>query len=310
VYLQSLKAHGDERSKKSAQRENKLKAMTKEEWSKKFALMNALCLSFTNGQWVVESRSTLAHAPGLRVVLDHEVRNLKTSRSHWIKDIEATAFALDFPSFEDWSITADDAGAQVSAASSSARPCLLADYSNLANWKALDASMSSLCRFTVTGDILDNLSRWRADEKAKGSFTRRVFQAKLKLEFHGTALVLVFPNDPGSHRNLGELISGKVPQNVEERFIEFGQIETMISWAKDYGSTFEIDLMVGHQGWTALQINAIGHKMEVAVTVPLLLSHKGAPTEINQPQLPKLEPVDEEGPMTTTVEPAAGEDAQ
>jgi hypothetical protein len=101
-----------------------------------------------------------------------------------------------------------------------------------------------------------------------------------------------------------------LPQNVEQRFIEFGQIEMMISWAKDYGSTFEIDLMVGHQGWTALQINAIGHQMKIAVTVPLLLSHKGAPTEINQPQLPKLEPVDEEGTMTTTVEPAAGEDAQ
>lgn len=308
-HLQCLIAYGEKRSEKSSKLAKKVATMTEEEWAKMFVLLNAILLSYTNDQWVVESRSTLAHAPSLREVLGHEVPNLKTSKNHWIKDLEANAFAIDFPSFENWSITDHDAGAQVSAASSSSRPCLLADYSNLANWKALDASMYSLCRFAVTDKTLDHLARWRADEKAKGSFTRRAFQGKLKLEIQGATLMLVFPNDPSCCRNLGELISGPLPQNVEERFIEFGLVEEMISWAKDYGSTFEVDLMAGHQGWTALELNAIGHQMEVAVTVPLLLSHKGAPTEINLPPLPKPEPLDEKVP-TTTVEPAAAEGAQ
>lgn len=309
-HLQSLIAYGEKRSAKSSKFAKKVATMTEQEWTKKFVLLNAILLSYKSGQWVVESRSTLAHAPSLRVVLGHEIPNLKTGKSHWIKDFEANAFALDFPSFENWKITAHDAGAQISAASLSSRPCLLADYSNLANWKSLDASMYSLCRFDVTVDILGHLARWRADEKAKGSFTRHAFQGKLRLEIQGATLVLVFPNDPNRSRNLGELISGPLPQNIEERFIEFSLVETMISWAKDYGSTFEIDLLAGHQGWTALEIKAIGHKMEVAVTVPLLLSHKGAPTEINLPPLPKPEPVDEKYPTTTTVEPAAGEGAQ
>jgi len=44
--------------------------------------------------------------------------------------------------------------------------------------------------------------------------------------------------------------------------------------------------MSGHQGWTALRVSIIGLPFEISLTAPLLLSHKGAPTEINLPAFP------------------------
>ncbi|WP_107497077.1 hypothetical protein [Thalassobius sp. I31.1] len=282
-HLNALAAHGNRRTEKIRKNNESLASLTADEIENKFVLLNALCMSFEAGRWVAESRTTLAHEPCVQVVLNRKIQHLRTSKKHWIKDVSARAFALDFPSFESWNIIDHEAGLQIATESTLARSCVLGDYSGLANWKELDPTMNTLCTFAVSAEVLGSLARWRADEKAKGSFTRKAFQGTLKLGIQGENLVLIFPNDPDRFRVLGELVEGSSPEIVSDRFLDFTLIETMVSWAKDYGSTFEISVLNGHQGWTALRIKAIGHPMDVQVTVPVLISHKGAPTEINLP---------------------------
>lgn len=279
AYLLALKKKSEERTSIAQTATSR----TADKASKKFVLLNALVCRHDGSAWTIEAQSTLAHAPVIKVVIDETVQSLATGQTHWIKSSNARGFVDDFPRFEGWEIKKDRETTSVAAKSADARKVLLADYSALGNWRSLDESLTSVGRFSLSQSHLSALGSWKPEFRSQKRFGRHEFQSRLRLDFDGDDLTVCFPNNSDQKRLIGQLQSAAAPTISEDRFVEFAFIEKLIGWSEDYGTSFEFDLLSGHQGLTALRFDVVGHKLEISLTVPLLLSHKGAPTEINVP---------------------------
>jgi hypothetical protein len=133
---------------------------------------------------------------------------------------------------------------------------------------------------------LDRLSRWKTEHADTPKFTRRPFQSIQEIVDKGDAIDLVFPNDKTEQRTLGTSPI-KTPPNYQskitnKRYFDIKQVSQLLELALDYRIHFEFELLEGHQGATALRFHCIGLPFEASITMPLLLSVKGNPTEITE----------------------------
>jgi hypothetical protein len=56
--------------------------------------------------------------------------------------------------------------------------------------------------------------------------------------------------------------------------------ETLLQLAEDYGTEFELELLDGLEGLSALRIIPQDFPVSSSITLPLMLSNKGNPAEI------------------------------
>ena len=134
--------------------------------------------------------------------------------------------------------------------------------------------------------MLHDLHRWKSEFAALGLHGRSTFHRYHALCIEDETLELALPDRDTHRRALGKLTSNRqtnVPSG--QRFIDFQMIGKLVQLTMDYGVTYQIDLLEGHQGLTALRFHVLGLPMALSVTVPLMLSQKGNPVEINFPGL-------------------------
>lgn len=159
------------------------------------------------------------------------------------------------------------------------------DIDGVANWRSLDPDLATLASFDLTKPMLHDLDSWKAEFAALGLHGRNAFHRYHLLKVEHERIELALPDRDNHRRTLGMLITDK-PDSLPEglRFVDFEMVRKLIKMTMDYGVTYQIDLMAGHQGLTALKVRIFGLPMDVSVTLPLMLSHKGNPVEINMPR--------------------------
>lgn len=78
---------------------------------------------------------------------------------------------------------------------------------------------------------------------------------------------------------------GLTPAFQHTRFFDFRTCETLIQLALDYGTEFEFELLDCLKGLSAIRIFPMDFPVLGTVTLPLMLSNKGNPTEITAVQI-------------------------
>lgn len=162
-------------------------------------------------------------------------------------------------------------------------PVIFQDHSQLANWRSVDQRLTSLATFTLDKFTLDGLSNWKSNFGNTPNFGRRTFQSIQKLEYKDGNLELVFPNLPNEKRVLGKIEQNNSVLTLNKtRYFDFATISKITQLALDYGIEFEFELLNGHQSETALKFYCKGLPMDASITIPLMLSVKGNPTEVTR----------------------------
>lgn len=151
--------------------------------------------------------------------------------------------------------------------------------------RVLDASLESTGRFELTKPMLDALDQWKSDFAGMRLHGRNPFHSHQRLFVEKAGLELAILDHLDIRRPLGNWISEPPTAPVEShRFLEFKTVRKLIDFAIDYGVSYEVELLAGHQDLTALKFEVIGLPVAASVTLPLLLSQKGNPVEINFPR--------------------------
>ncbi len=134
--------------------------------------------------------------------------------------------------------------------------------------------------------MLENLHLWKSQFSKLKLLGRAVFHRYQLLCVDDDGMQLALPDRDDHRRVLGQLISEKPTELPPgQRFVDFEMVRKLIQLTMDYGVTYQIDLLAGHQGLTALKCHIQGLPMAYSVTLPLMLSQKGNPVEINFPRL-------------------------
>jgi hypothetical protein len=252
----------------------------------KFMMLNALDFKIEQSTLIATSLTTHPSTPYLEFKFDATRPKLQELMPLMIKDMDAIAFSKKFLESRDWSLKRKENGLVASSKRKRPDQLFMQDYSSLANWRTIDASLQSIGRYTLDKATLDRLSRWKSEHADTPKFTRISFQSILAVEDKGDTIDLVFPNNKTERRTLGTS-PVKAPPDYQSkitnpRYFDIKQVNQLLELALDYRIHFEFELLEGHQGATAIKFHCIGLPFEASVTMPLLLSVKGNPTEITK----------------------------
>lgn len=245
----------------------------------KFISLNALQLTSDNDQLSAHSLTTHPSTPCVTISgVDLDDANW-ANKQITFTDIEAKKFSDDFLLHRDLSDVWQ--GNKLVLTQGNNIPFLdIEDKLNLANWRTLDPNLNAVGQFDTSNKPMLDLRRWKEDFANEKGFGRKAFQSMQKLDAASDHLELVFPNDKKERRSLGTLRSGLMPASNAARFFDFKNILKLLDFAYDYGITYELDWLDGHQGASALQFRTVGLPFEASITLPMLLSMKGGPVEI------------------------------
>lgn len=249
-------------------------------------MLNALEFKVTGNKLIANSLTTHPNTPYLEFEFTLKRSFLTNTTPLMIKDMDATAFSKVFLESGDWSLKRKENGLVASSQNSKSHQLHIQDYSSLAKWRTIDSSLKSIARFKLDKITLDHLSRWKSDVADTPRFTRKPFQSILAIEDKGDTLDLVFPNDRSEHRTFGVSNVQAGPNYKSkigsQRYFDIQQVNQLVKLALDYRIHFEIELLKGSQGASALKVHCIGLPFEASIIMPLLLSVKGNPVEITK----------------------------
>lgn len=255
----------------------------------KFKLLHALDFKIANNDLVATTRTTHPNTPCWEFTIPLKALNADLIWAHpeadplMAKDINISRFTSSYLSHADWAFSKTEHGYGLTSPNEKAETLLIEDYSSIENWRSLAPGLKSTQSFQLDKFTLDQLSRWREDFKATPSYMRRKFDRILSLKARGNQLNLVFPSASGEIRSLGKLQTRDPNFTIQkQRYFDFSNIENLILLAQDYGIDFHLDLLTSHQGETALKFHCNGLAIQAAITIPLLISVKGNPTEITK----------------------------
>lgn len=204
-----------------------------------------------------------------------------------IKDLDASIFSRNFLNPSEWSVKKQAGGLAVvpnkAPQNTTFKPLYMQDYSQLANWRSINKDLSVIDRFKLDKFMLDDLSHWKSDFANTPNFGRRAFSSIHKLNLEDGVLSLVFPNIDSERRILGvSLDPNSTTEFTKDRLFSFADVTKLIELAKDYGIEYEFELLGGPQGETTFKFHCIGLPFEASITIPLMISVKGNPTEITR----------------------------
>lgn len=251
--------------------------------AKKFILLDALRFQQNQDGWHGHSITTQPFSPSVSVRFDRPRAQGHIPGALSITSRIAVQFVDQFPRKTPWSLIGKARGLAVcSEDKSSVFPT--SDLDGATDWLSLDPSLAVLASYDLTKPMLHNLQRWKSDFAALGLHGRNMFHRHHLLCVEDEAVELALPDRETHRRTLGKLIFDEhinVPGG--QRFVDFQMIGKLIQLTIDYGVSYQVDLLAGHQGLTALKFHIQGLPMAYSVTLPLMLSQKGNPVEINMP---------------------------
>lgn len=283
-YLSQVQQLGSARRARSQKLEAPIKTMhSSSQMMQKFVLLDALEFANYGSDWTARTITTFPNTPCVEVTLGDNMHQVLISSPLCIKDIEASRFTNDFLTFEEWKFDCRSNIDVIVSGSHKTPSMQFLDMQGLASWRTLDPQLNSVARFALGRDKLHALDGWKAEYADVPRFGRRAFQSILSLRMDGNDLMLSQSRDKDHSKALGHLISGVVPVFKEPRFFDFKFCEKLIELAKDYGITFEFELLEGHQNMSAIRVFPVGFPVEASITLPLMLSNKGNPVEITMP---------------------------
>lgn len=251
--------------------------------SNKFSLLNALDFKFDGSKLTVTSKTTHPNTPCWEMIIPLEKPHLQQLHPLMIKDLDAMRFNTQFLEYNHWSLSRKGIGFAASAPNPEASPLLIQDFTAIAKWRSIDKNIKVVERFKLDKFQLDNLSNWKTEFSATPQFMRKSFHTILDIKIEEEKLMLVFPNDRNQKRSLGTAVNNHTNLILnKDRLFDFASIKKLIQLAQDYGLEYELELLDGHQGPSALRFHCIGLPFETSITIPLLLSVKGNPVEITR----------------------------
>ena len=252
--------------------------------ARKFILLDALRLRQKQDGWHGNSITTQPFSPSISVQFDRPRTMGHIQGALSVTSRIAAQFVDQFPLRTPWSVVGKARGLAIRSDDGlSVFPS--SDLDGATDWLGLDPSLTVLASYELNKPMLQDLHRWKADFAALGLHGRSTFHRYHLLCVENDTLELALPDRDTHRRALGQLTSNRqisVPSG--QRFVDFQMVRKLIQLTMDYGATYHIDLLEGHQGLTALKLHIQGLPIEISVTVPLMLSQKGNPVEINFPR--------------------------
>ena len=270
------KPHGDD----DTQEERDAKAI---QIAKKFITLDALRFRQTSMGWHGTSVTTQPFNPSFELQFERPSKRVIFDRALSIPSRIAAQFVDKFPHEAPWKLIRKAQGLALS--SNHGQQVLPAsDVEDVVTWRSLDPELKTVASYELTKPMLEDLRLWKSQFSKLKLHGRAVFHRYQLLCVEDDGLQLALPDRERQRRDLGQLISEpftEIPPG--QRFVDFHMLRKLIQLTMDYGVSYQIDLLTGHQGLTALKFHIKGLPMAYSVTLPLMLSQKGNPVEINMP---------------------------
>lgn len=272
------KPHGDD----DTQEERDAKAI---QIARKFIALDALCFRQTQTGWHSTSVTTQPFNPSFELQFDRPSKRVIFDRALSIPSRIAAQFVDKFPYEAPWKLIRKAQGLALS--SHDGQQVLPAsDVEGVVTWRSLDPELMVLASYELTKPLLEDLRLWKSQFSKLKLHGRAVFHRYQLLCVEDDGLQLALPDRDDHRRDLGQLVSEPLTEIPPgQRFVDFHMVHKLIQLTMDYGVSYRIDLLAGHQGLTALKFHIQGLPMAYCVTLPLMLSQKGNPVEINMPRL-------------------------
>lgn len=257
----------------------------------KYMLLNALEFDIQDEKLLAFSLSTHPSTPCWDFGFAQEGFDLNGPFPLMLKDVDAKSFSNDYLEEGEWVLERNGTGYEVSPVkdpSLDKDPLLqihIQNYTTLGDWRKLDTDLNSVGRYKLDKIQLDLLSHWKDEYSQLPTMMHKSFQANMNIEVNTGIVDLVLPNNDTERRTLGTLLTpnastNNTPTSYKKRLFSFGDITKLIQLALDYRIHYEFELLVGHQGLSAIRFHCIGLPFEASITIPTLLSVKGNPVEI------------------------------
>lgn len=272
------KPHGDD----DTQEQRDAKAI---QIAKKFITLDALRFRQTRTGWHGASVTTQPFNPSFELQFDRPSQRVAFNRPLSISSRIAAQFVDKFPHETPWKLIRKAQGLALS--SHDGKQVLPAsDVEDVVSWRSLDAELTLLASYELTQPMLENLHLWKSQFSKLKLHGRAVFHRFQLLCVEVNGLQLALPDRDDHRRDVGQLLSEPLTEIPPgQRFVDFHMVGKLIQLTSDYGVSYQIDLLAGHQGLTAVKFRIQGLPMAYSVTLPLMLSQKGNPVEINMPRL-------------------------
>ena len=272
------KPHGDD----DTQEERDAKA---KQLAKKFIPLDALRFEPDGDGWRAQSISTQPFNPYFEVVFAGIGNRVPVDAAMSVPSRFAAQLVDQFPYETPWRYLRKAGGLALQSTSEKNLTFPASDLDDVAAWRTLDGDLKAIANFDLTKPMLQDLDRWKADLAALGLHGRTAFHRFQLLKLDEQQLFLALPDREDHRCALGNLTTEEpdtLPKGL--RFFDFHMVRKLIKFAIDYGVAYQVDLLSGHQGLTALKFHALGLPFEASITLPLMLSQKGNPVEINFPR--------------------------
>ncbi|WP_300035752.1 hypothetical protein [uncultured Roseobacter sp.] len=270
------KPYGDE----VTQEERDAKAL---QMAKKFILLDALQFRQTQTGWHGTSITTQPFNPSFELQFDRRPQRPLFDRPLSIPSRIAAQFVEKFPHETPWKLIRKAKG--LALRSHDGKQVFPAsDVEGVVTWRNLDPELVTLASYELTKPMLENLHLWKSEFAKLKLHGRNAFHRYQLLCVEDDGLQLALPDRDDHRCDLGQLVSKPLIDRPEGlRFADFHMVRKLIQLTMDYGVTYQIDLLAGHQGLTGLKFHIRGLPMAYSITLPLMLTQKGNPVEINMP---------------------------
>ncbi len=251
--------------------------------SSKFILLNALRFQRAEEGWLGASITTLPSCPSFECKLDRAGRRVGFEKPLSVTSRTAAQLVDRFPHQTPWKLIRKAKGLALSSFDGS-EVFPASDMHGVASWRSLDPQLKTLASYALTRTLLEDLHLWKSEFAELKLHGRNAFHRYQLLCVEDNGLQLALPDRHDHRRDLGQLVSAplnEIPPG--QRFVDFQMVRKLIQLTMDYGVSYQIDLLASHQGLTALKFHIQGLPITSSVTLPLMLSQKGNPVEINMP---------------------------
>jgi len=297
-YLEKLRQKSSGQSAPSNDDEpTKAKDNAAKQLAKKFVLLDALRFEQSSAGWSAHSLTTQPYNPCCRMFLPRP----RGTVPFGVLDVtskDAVHFVDQFPRKTPWRPVRHDEGLALQSVDDATTSFHATDLDDVTNWRTLDRDLELVARFSLSKSMLDDLSRWQSELKARNLHGRIVFHRHQLIELVEDQLQLVLPDRTEHRRAFGKLTLGDASPLEIPRFFDFHMVQKLIQFSLDYGVSYELNLLKGHQGLSALRVSIRDFLFEASVTLPLMLSQKGNPVEITFPDQSDISTI------PTAIEPA------
>lgn len=245
-----------------------------------FRFLDALEFSEKHGRLHARTISTHPNTPCVELWPDAQLPIDLATGPVAIKGLHASNFVTNFPRPPEWTFNAENGVITLVNEAGETSPEPLQDVRGLAQWKAIDPTLEPVASYRLDRSLMVQLHGWREEYANIPRIGHSAFKNMMKLEADPGGLNLVHPLESKHRKQLGFMSSGATPDFSSTRFFDFKTVETLLQLAEDYGTDFEIVLLDGLEGLSALRIIPQKFPVSSSITLPLMLSNKGNPAEI------------------------------